>query len=936
MIDLGALKATIKVDDTEAKSKIKDLGTESEKTESKLSGLIEKAGTVAKAALVGLGGAIGSVSGAMVKFTADSLETTANIEKFSATCNVSKEEFQRLDGVFKQVGWSMEGAAGDFAALSEKMMEAAQEGEGESYEIFKKLGVAVTDTSGKLRNTGDVFNDMILSLQNVSDETERQALASIMLGTTSEELAPLLKMTNEEFKAMKDNVNVLSDEQLSKANEFRATWNNLKQTFETVVTEIGISLMPMFGELASWVTEHMPQIRTIIETAFDAVTDIVGQVVDTINLLFPIFEELANIVTEHMSEVQEIAVDVFKAIIDVVKTVIDNFDKLIPIIAGAVAGFVAFKVVSTVVTLFTTLKTTITAVSTAQGILNALMAANPIGMVAIAIGALVAAGVALYMNWDKVTEVCKKLWTNLTKWFDDICKSFNDMFKDIKNFASDFFQVGVDLFTGLWNGIKSVWNKLTGWITESCNAVISTVKGIFDIHSPSRVMKEIGKNITEGMTEGIKDGKTNVKNSMSEVGSEALAVIRQYYTDSKNLMTEKQTEEYNNRKQLMQGYIDDQKYYNKLSLEEEYNLYLGMKDLAKGNKEEIAYWEKEMYRVKKEMREEDIQNLKDANSKYRELYLQQVKEANAILTATSNEEIAKLEAELDKMDEEDKKAAYNERYSSFEEQIKALEKKLAEAAFEERKAIQEDLNDKQKEFDKWLAEEDRKAKREALKQQIQDEKDALDAKIKNNEAYAEKHLAVVDAQLDESIKAIESGIDKETLIQQAKNITLKQIDDENVENQKTTLVDRENAITQSNEKVKSDTENFATEMYKENYAVGASFANGIADGILNQTYRVTKAISMLVDGMKSQLDRLNFDGLKTINGSHRNGLDYVPYDGYVAELHAGERVLTAEQARQMQSFDTSKIEKLLELLNTRVASLPKEYRTVERMGYAFS
>jgi hypothetical protein len=31
--------------------------------------------------------------------------------------------------------------------------------------------------------------------------------------------------------------------------------------------------------------------------------------------------------------------------------------------------------------------------------------------------------------------------------------------------------------------------------------------------------------------------------------------------------------------------------------------------------------------------------------------------------------------------------------------------------------------------------------------------------------------------------------------------------------------------------------------------------------------------------------------------SHRDGLNMVPYDGYVAELHAGERVQTADQAR---------------------------------------
>ena len=34
-----------------------------------------------------------------------------------------------------------------------------------------------------------------------------------------------------------------------------------------------------------------------------------------------------------------------------------------------------------------------------------------------------------------------------------------------------------------------------------------------------------------------------------------------------------------------------------------------------------------------------------------------------------------------------------------------------------------------------------------------------------------------------------------------------------------------------------------------------------------------------------------------INGSHAGGLSYVPFDGYIAELHKGERVLTADEAR---------------------------------------
>lgn len=43
-------------------------------------------------------------------------------------------------------------------------------------------------------------------------------------------------------------------------------------------------------------------------------------------------------------------------------------------------------------------------------------------------------------------------------------------------------------------------------------------------------------------------------------------------------------------------------------------------------------------------------------------------------------------------------------------------------------------------------------------------------------------------------------------------------------------------------------------------------------------------------------------GWAKLDGSHAMGLNYVPFDGYVAMLHQGERVLTAQQARVMDSL----------------------------------
>jgi hypothetical protein len=40
----------------------------------------------------------------------------------------------------------------------------------------------------------------------------------------------------------------------------------------------------------------------------------------------------------------------------------------------------------------------------------------------------------------------------------------------------------------------------------------------------------------------------------------------------------------------------------------------------------------------------------------------------------------------------------------------------------------------------------------------------------------------------------------------------------------------------------------------------------------------------------------------TFNGSHADGLGYVPFDGYIAQLHRGESVLTAEEAQIWREF----------------------------------
>ena len=90
----------------------------------------------------------------------------------------------------------------------------------------------------------------------------------------------------------------------------------------------------------------------------------------------------------------------------------------------------------------------------------------------------------------------------------------------------------------------------------------------------------------------------------------------------------------------------------------------------------------------------------------------------------------------------------------------------------------------------------------------------------------------------------------------------------------------------------------------------AETVGGLAQGIADKVPEVQAA----VDSIEEQLNRLSSWGLffnfgeggiefgNFLDGEHETGLDYVPFDGYLAGLHEGEGILTAEENRIWQRF----------------------------------
>ena len=81
-------------------------------------------------------------------------------------------------------------------------------------------------------------------------------------------------------------------------------------------------------------------------------------------------------------------------------------------------------------------------------------------------------------------------------------------------------------------------------------------------------------------------------------------------------------------------------------------------------------------------------------------------------------------------------------------------------------------------------------------------------------------------------------------------------------------------------------------------AVGAAIIEGIGAGIASAPSWSNgwNAVSMAKNGASVNAIAAQF----AVNGSHASGLDYVPFDGYIAELHRGEMVVPADEASMLR------------------------------------
>lgn len=77
--------------------------------------------------------------------------------------------------------------------------------------------------------------------------------------------------------------------------------------------------------------------------------------------------------------------------------------------------------------------------------------------------------------WDSVRQTIEDKWNAIKDWFEDIWKKIKEVFK-----PDAMIEIGKNIMNKLWDGLKSVWESITGWLQGCANFVSGVWDGIVE------------------------------------------------------------------------------------------------------------------------------------------------------------------------------------------------------------------------------------------------------------------------------------------------------------------------------------------------------------------------------------------------------------------------------------------------------------------------
>ena len=337
-----------------------EAGKQAKESEGNWKGLgdtVAAVGAAMAAAAAAAAAAIVSAGKALADFAVSGAAYADDLLTMSTVTGMSTEKLQELSYAADLVDVSMDTITGSMKKNLASMSKAAKGNEATAA-AYEKLGVAVTDANGNLRDDETVYWELIEALGQVEDETQRDVLAMELLGKSASDLNPLIEAGADKMAELAEDAHtagyVLDDETLGAFGEFDDQLRQLDKGAEAAKNALGTILLPTLTQLSGEGVDLLGQFTNGILDAngdLSQMAEVVGQVLPQVLELIvqyvPELVELAGTMIVSLAEAITSG-DNLKNLLDAVTTIFfDLLDAAMGLLPELVT--VAFEAIITLV-----------------------------------------------------------------------------------------------------------------------------------------------------------------------------------------------------------------------------------------------------------------------------------------------------------------------------------------------------------------------------------------------------------------------------------------------------------------------------------------------------------------------------------------------------------------------------------------------------------